>query len=318
MLTNETSVARFTISSSVTDYEFNYQFWDLDEISVTATNEETGTSVILKRDIDYTLTVSEGINATEHQGGTISMISNTYLNYTALIISRELPYTQETDYKNSEPINADIVERSLDRLVALLQQVKETLGHTLQMPITDVASNYVLPNATDRASKILGFSSDGLSLQMYVNLDDGIAIVQTAIATAEELKNATALDRAAVAEDKQTVLGYKNDAEEAANSAAQTKTAIDAIKTDVDESKEEAEDSASQATSAKNTALQIQTNISGYVTQMQGILDQVEQVAASASGKEAITVNGTIYTVSKVISNGLMTVTLSEAIENTT
>ena len=311
MLTNETSVTRLVITPSVTDYSFNYQFWDSDEITVTATNETTGESVTLVRDIDYTLTVSEGITATEHQGGTVSMISAKYLDYSALVISRELPYTQDTDYKNSEPINADVLETSLDRIVALLQQVKEQLEHLIHLPLTDTAADYTLPAAAARAGKVIGFSSDGDELQMYVNLDDGIAVVNEAIKTAQELRDATARDRAAVATDKETVEGYKKTAEEAATSASTTKQQIDEIKAAIDASEEAAADSADEAEAAKNGALAAQSGVSGYVTQLQALLAQMQTVAASVSGKEVITYNGELYEVARVISNGTLKIALT-------
>ena len=123
MLSNDKSVVRYAISAAVTAYDIDFPFWDFSEIVVTATNSATGASVVLKKDVDYTITVSEAITDPVYQDGTVNMISDTYKSYNALVISRELSLTQDTDYKNGEPINADTLEMSLDRATAQIQQV---------------------------------------------------------------------------------------------------------------------------------------------------------------------------------------------------
>ena len=174
MLSNDKSVVRYAISAAVTAYDIDFPFWDFSEIVVTATNSATGASVVLKKDVDYTITVSEAITDPVYQDGTVNMISDTYKSYNALVISRELSLTQDTDYKNGEPINADTLEMSLDRTTAQIQQVAEEAGHSLKLPATENAGEYTMPEASQRERKVLGFDSDGKTIVMFSNPDDAI------------------------------------------------------------------------------------------------------------------------------------------------
>ena len=91
MLTVTTNVVRFTIVQTITYYDFNFPFWDMSEIVVSAINSTTGASETLVRDIDYTITVSEPLTDPVYQDGRINMISDKFKSYTLLVISRELP-----------------------------------------------------------------------------------------------------------------------------------------------------------------------------------------------------------------------------------
>ena len=167
MLTSDASVMRYQISQSVLDYAISYPFWDFSEISVTAAKAATGDSVILKRDVDYTLTVSQPLTDTVFQGGTVSMISDVFKDYDTLVIAREIPLTQDTKLENGESIDSDVLENSLDRIVGQIQQLSEGLGHALQLPITEDPSDIIMPEADQRKNSVLGFGEDGITVKMY-------------------------------------------------------------------------------------------------------------------------------------------------------
>ena len=173
MLTTQTNVVRFTIVQSITAYDFSFPFWDFSQIVVRVSNE-TGEPVELTRDVDYTITVSEPLTDPVYQDGTVDMISDAFKGYGVLIISRELPLTQDTNYKNSEPINADTLETSLDKATAQIQQIAEEVGHSLKLPITDEAGDYTIPETSQRAGKVIGFNGTGEALKVYSNPDDAL------------------------------------------------------------------------------------------------------------------------------------------------
>ena len=234
MLSNDKSVVRYAISAAVTAYDIDFPFWDFSEIVVTATNSATGVSVILKKDVDYTITVSEPITDPVYQDGTVNMISNTYKSYDALVISRELSLTQDTDFKNGEPMNAENVERSLDKATAQIQQVAEDVGHAMKLPITEDAGDYTLPEASQRQRKVLGFDSDGKTLVMFSNPDDAI-----------EQANEANEQSSQILQDVTTLKGQAEDAKEAAEEAQgkaeDAQAAAEQAKADTQEIADEAE-----------------------------------------------------------------------------
>lgn len=234
MLSNDKSVVRYAISAAVTAYDIDFPFWDFSEIVVTATNSATGVSVVLKKDVDYTITVSEPITDPVYQDGTVNMISNTYKSYDALVISRELSLTQDTDFKNGEPMNAENVERSLDKATAQIQQVAEDVGHAMKLPITEDAGDYTLPEASQRQRKVLGFDSDGKTLVMFSNPDDAI-----------EQANEANEQSSQILEDVTTLKAQTEDAKEAAEEAQgkaeDAQAAAEQAKADTQEIADEAE-----------------------------------------------------------------------------
>lgn len=77
-----------------------------------------------------------------------------------LVIMRVVAYEQESDYRNGDKIDADKIERSLDLLTAMVQQIAETIDRTIQKPKSETG-NIVLPSAEQRANMLLGFDEDG-------------------------------------------------------------------------------------------------------------------------------------------------------------
>lgn len=223
MLSSNTSVVRYAISAAVTAYDIGFPFWDFSEIVVTAINSATGESVILKKDVDYTITVSEAITDPVYQNGTVNMVSDAYKNYTALVISRELPLTQDTDYKNSESLNADTLEMSFDRATAQIQQLKEEIGHSIKLPITENPGDYKIPEASQRGSKVLGFGSDGNTIVMYKNPDDAVQQIEDVVDQIGSMKN--------------DVEKFKDDAQEAAVDAVKAAESIESAKDYMDAAK---------------------------------------------------------------------------------
>ena len=137
MLTTDNSVMRYQIVPTVVRYTISYSFWDFSEIVVMVTNPSTGETVTLKRDVDYMISVSEPLTDRVYQGGLLTMISDVFKGYSTLVIQRVIPLTQETDFENSEPIDAELLENTLDRMEAQIQQQQEELKHTLQVPIAE-------------------------------------------------------------------------------------------------------------------------------------------------------------------------------------
>src|SRR4051794_31274020 len=82
----------------------------------------------------------------------------------ALTIFREIPFTQEDDYVEDDPLPADTLEGGFDRAVMRDQQLKDGQDRALTFPVT-IASGVsaVLPNPI--ADAVLGWSSAGTALE---------------------------------------------------------------------------------------------------------------------------------------------------------
>jgi hypothetical protein len=105
-------------------------------------------------DTNYTLT-----GADDDAGGTLTMIVAP-ASGEKLVIRRVVGITQETDYISGDSFPAESHERALDRLTMIGQQHEESLGRSLQFPVSDTASA-VIPTSASRANKFLAFDADG-------------------------------------------------------------------------------------------------------------------------------------------------------------
>ena len=131
-------------------------------------------------------------------GGSITMTVAPPTGST-LVISRNVPLTQETDLQPNDRLPAETLEQSIDKLTMIAQQLDETNDRTLKYPVSDSASlSSVLPGSSDRAGKFLKFDNSGeptvqslpspfVSVKDFGAVGDGqaddTAAIQTAINT---------------------------------------------------------------------------------------------------------------------------------------
>lgn len=172
MISDSTNVVRYTTSEYIREYEFLFPFWDFSEISVQCSSSTTGESITLKQGEDYIIIVDEDVTEASFSDGIISMQTDLYMRFDRLTILRTLDVAQHADYKNGEPMDADHIENSFDRTVAICQQMKEQLGRTLMVPVSDDPNLLEFPSKELRKGRILGFSEDGSSLELYNNPDN--------------------------------------------------------------------------------------------------------------------------------------------------
>lgn len=135
-------------------------FFDNEDIVVYVVDDATGVATTLTENSDYTLTGGDGAV------GTIRLDEGSdpwgaLLSDTTLVIVRTVATTQETDFVNGDPSDAEVLEDAFDRLTMIAQQLKTNDDRVLRQPDTDPVSIGALPNAVDRASLYLGFDADG-------------------------------------------------------------------------------------------------------------------------------------------------------------
>jgi len=77
-----------------------------------------------------------------------------------VLLKRDLPLTQTTDYTPNDPFPAEAHEDALDRLTFIAQQLNERIDRSIVFPESDPATT-TIPNSVDRANKYLAFGSNG-------------------------------------------------------------------------------------------------------------------------------------------------------------
>ena len=128
----------------------------------------TGTETTKTLSTHYTVT-----NAGNDSGGNVVFTSgNIPASGETVVIRRNLTQTQGTDFVENDPFPAESHESALDRLTFICQAIQEELDRAFKISKTNtITSPEFTDSASDRASKVLGFSVDGNSLAVFANPD---------------------------------------------------------------------------------------------------------------------------------------------------
>jgi hypothetical protein len=144
----------YDISSSVpASFEIDFPYWDKSQISAVLVTPAG--DVDLVQDTDYTL-------SDPGSSGTLTRVGTWDPTATLLMIFRTIDIVQTiVDLANGAEIDADIIELGLDELVAMMQQLSETIDRVVRFPVTETTSSPDMPSAAERALQFLAFDETG-------------------------------------------------------------------------------------------------------------------------------------------------------------
>jgi len=94
------------------------------------------------------------------QGGTVTFDTAPAAG-TTITIARDLAIERLSDFLESGPLSARTLNEQLDRVTAILQQLREDQARMLAWPATDLPSGHLMPDRAARAGKVLGFDGQG-------------------------------------------------------------------------------------------------------------------------------------------------------------
>jgi len=148
----ETNITTHLGNGVTVTFPFYFPVYEAEHLIVSLQNLATGTVTKVSPSL-YTIS---GLN---DPGGSITFLTGPVETGMRLIIERRVPYTQPLNLLNQSGYFPDTVEEQLDKTVMQIQQLKEGLDRTVQVPVPE--DGFELPNEVDRAGKILGFDGDG-------------------------------------------------------------------------------------------------------------------------------------------------------------
>jgi hypothetical protein len=182
---------QYATDGVTTAFTIHFPFFDDTDVNAVFVDED-GVSTTLALNTDFTVTGGDGDGGTLDTTGSLSPLDN---NGT-LTIYREIPYTQETEYVEDDPLPADSLNDDIDRAAMRDQQIKDAQDRALTFPVTidpDVSAELPLPEA----GKFLGWNvtEDALENVTVVTADSVVfATVPTldaGVATGEAIDPAT-------------------------------------------------------------------------------------------------------------------------------
>jgi hypothetical protein len=149
----------YTGNGTTTVFPVNYYFLEdshLQVVLITAAGVET----IQTLTTNYTVT-----GAGNEAGGSVTMLVAPPTG-TTLVIQRDVPATQETDYLANDPFPAESHERALDKLTMLVQQNERELDRALKIPLASVPTTSTeLPLPV--GNKLLAWNSNATAITNF-------------------------------------------------------------------------------------------------------------------------------------------------------
>lgn len=182
-----TSRVSYSGNGSTTVFAYTFKIFANSDLEVYLKDDTTGVATLQTLTTDYTVS-----NAGNDSGGNVTFVVAPASGKT-VIIRREIPYTQETNYVENDPFPAQAHEDALDKLTMLTQQNDRGVDRSIRKPVADAASiSMELPKAADRADKLLGFDTNGAPSTVVVTADaQTIAGIAADISTLADIQDGT-------------------------------------------------------------------------------------------------------------------------------
>lgn len=155
-VSSTTTKNSYSGDSSQTVFAYAFKIFDDDDIQVILRDDTTGVETVQTKTTHYSVS-----NVGNANGGNVTFVTAPATGKTVVLI-RNTPSTQVTDYVPNDPFPAAAHEDALDKLTFLVQEVQEEIDRTIKLSKTNTISTVEFSEgATARAGKLFAFDSSG-------------------------------------------------------------------------------------------------------------------------------------------------------------
>ena len=187
-MTISTTVIKNSYSGNGSNDTFAYTF----KISADADMQviiraATGTETVKSLTTHYTVTGAGNANG----GNVVFTSGNIPTNTETVVLRRNTTQTQGVDLVENDPFTAESVEGAFDKNLSIAQELQEQVDRSIKISRTNTMTNTEFTtSATDRASKILAFDTNGeLSVTSELGSYQGNWATATAFAARDIVKD---------------------------------------------------------------------------------------------------------------------------------
>ncbi|MGP1254921.1 MAG: hypothetical protein ACTS10_10940 [Kiloniellales bacterium] len=163
------------------------------------TADGAGIETVLMLTSDYSVT---GVG--DAAGGSV-ILTAPLATGLQLVITRDVPATQETDLENQGAFFAQTIEDSLDKLTMLVQQGEEVDSRTVTLSVTSDGVSTSLPGVV--ANTLLGWNADGSALENKAPNDGTVLPALLGSLTTAEITQLLNIDTATISAAQWGFLG---------------------------------------------------------------------------------------------------------------
>ncbi len=171
--------------SGTSVFAYDFEIDASSEILVQQVTISDATTVTLTETTDYTVSGvgnASGGDVTLTAGSFPSGLSSLY----KLVLTRNIPFTQTTDYVANDPFPAETHERVADRLTMMVQQMKADIDRAVLQPV-DQTTTVTIPPAS--ANMVIGWNAAATALENK-STDAAAAAAASATAAASSASSA--------------------------------------------------------------------------------------------------------------------------------
>jgi len=163
-MTVSTTISPIVYNGDGATVNFSFTFPILKETHITVTiKDEDGNYSLKSLTTDYSVSgVGNRSGGTNYSSGTVTFVTAP-LSTDIIIISRNTPLTQDTDYIENDKFPAETHEEALDKLTLQIQEVDLIASRSLYVPLETSGVDNALPAPI--ASNYLRWNSDGDAIE---------------------------------------------------------------------------------------------------------------------------------------------------------
>jgi hypothetical protein len=166
-------------NGSTTAFSYTFKVFASSEVKVIVRTDSTGAESVRAEGSGSTNYAVTGVG--EAGGGTVTFVTAPASGETVVIL-RDTALTQATDYQPADPFPAESHEDALDKLTHITQEIQEELDRSFKVSRTNaITTPEFVDSASTRASKLLGFSSDGNTLQATTGRVSSVSVSNVAV-----------------------------------------------------------------------------------------------------------------------------------------
>jgi hypothetical protein len=271
---------------STVAFSYTFKILDDDDITVILRTNATGTETVQTKTTHYS--VSGVGNA---GGGTITFVSAPATTVTVVLL-RNVPLTQTTDYTPNDPFPAVTHEDALDKLTLMAQDTQEEVDRSIKLSRTNtMTSTEFTVGATDRANKVFAFDSSGeLAVTQEIGTFQGNWAASTAYAERDLVKD-TSTNNIFIVNSAHTSSGSQPLTTNANASKYDLIVDAAAATTSATNAATSATAAATSATAAANSASAAATSESNAAASESSVSDDATAAAASAASASTSATN---------------------------
>lgn len=151
-ISTETTKSATTVGNGVTTaFPFAFKIFQTSDVSVVLAVVATGVETVLTEGVDYSVSMNADQEADPGGEVTYPLSGSPMASTHTLTLVRDVPYTQGLDLTLGGSFNPDNIEKALDRVTTLVQQLKEAVGRAVKVSISSglTPDEFFLDNITN-------------------------------------------------------------------------------------------------------------------------------------------------------------------------